>query len=470
MTWSGDAMRTYTLQLTNFDATVAGPIIAINNPANSGHVVTIRCVENNHTDSVTVASYKIERFVGVATGGAAMSLEPGDDSPRIARRDSLDKAPEFTAQHGAVVAPGAATYDESFTVISRQGSSQACRELDEHPLKIRPGECAVLSLIQADISPASVAIELHEEDAVPGIALPTSPFVRLLGESFSGSGAPSSETWDIVLANNGTALMSGGELVLSTSATANGSVTQTGNRRARFLTGAVHEFVAVARLGDTGIAGNYRAFGAFTTDGANGLAFVLSGTSFGVLARKAGVDTIIGQASWDVDNFTVDTDLHEWRIRYDIDRVEFIVDGVLRHSLHSGATPRIDDRDLTIRFENVNSNGLASNRLLSIAAAAIKRHGPMHGAVRYHHFDGTAQAVTVKPGAGTVAQLLITKAGSGGSSIVLYDGTDNTGRVIAHINADALASLSFGTDGAEFSAGLHVETTINSGKSTLLFD
>ena len=58
-------------------------------------------------------------------------------------------------------------------------------------------------------------------------------------------------------------------------------------------------------------------------------------------------------------------------------------------------------------------------------------------------------------------------AGTGGSSILIYDGLDATGALIADVNGDALAALLFGL---EFGVGLHVVASANSGKSTVIFD
>lgn len=156
-------MRTYYAQLSSFTVTTGAAVLAFNNPVASGVRVLVRCVENTHVDRVTTVSYKLERFASLVTGGTALALEPGDTSPRIARLDSADAAPTVDSFFGAFVVPSSPTYDESFSVTSRDGAG-SCRELDETPLVLRPGESAVLTLIDADAETTSVAVEVQEDD------------------------------------------------------------------------------------------------------------------------------------------------------------------------------------------------------------------------------------------------------------------------------------------------------------------
>lgn len=459
-------MRTYYAQITAYDSSAPADVIAINNPVEATNSVLIRCVANVHAESVTIANYRLSTFDTLVIGGTPLTLEPGDLSPRIARRDPRDAQPGFVALSGAFTPPSTPIYDETFTVQSRQGSQAACRELGDGPVILRPGSSAVLHLLGSDFPTASVAIDIVEQDLSPDIHIGDASFRRLLGERFAGSGSLNADNWTVATANGGSATLTGGALVLSTGASANGSVTVERTRFARFLTGAAHEFIATVRVPDAGTSGNTRSFGAFNAN--NGVGYRLTDTTFAVFARKDGVDAVVASGSWDELGFALDTLYRDFSILYDRNRFEFRIDGVLWHVLDPRTSaPRIGDHDLPIRFEAVNGGGLASTRTLEVIAAAIKRHGPSNGAPVYHHHPGTAGTVVLKAGSGTLSKALVTQAGSGGSLITLYDNTVGSGNVIARINADALQTLTFDV---EFAIGLTLVATVNSGDVTVVYD
>ena len=458
-------MRTYYLQLTNYDSSAPVDVVAINNPADSGNIVSIRCVSNVHAESITVANYTLRTFASLATGGVALALEPGDESPRVARRDPSDAEPGFVALYGAFTPPATPVYDETFTVISREGSANGCRELADGPIVLRPGSCAVLSLLGSDFSAASVAIDVLEQDIIPDIDVSVVEFTRLLGELFDGSGALSALNWTNTPTGSGTALQSSGALVVATGVTANSAMLTESVRRARFMTDVTHEFEAWIRIPDAGTANNVRRWGPLLAT--NGFYFELSGTTFAVGTRKASVSTSVTSASWDLQGFALDTNYHHYLVRYNGNAVEFWIDDIQVHRIHPGSSPLTEVLDLPIRFENTNSGGLASNCEIHVRGAAIKRRGPQHGAMRSHRHDGTAGTTTLKSGSGTLGNVSITQAGSGGSLITIYDNTTGSGEIITRINADALQTLSFKL---EFSLGLTIVTTVNSGDVVIEYD
>lgn len=165
--------RTYIVQEAVTSAAAGDKLIAINNPANSGVTVTVKCIESKLITSVQEATMLVERYPALVTGGTAASFEPGDDEatptfPRVLRRDAGAPAPSSAPYGGAFSLPVAArTYDEGFGVQSRSGD-RACFEFEEGALVIEPGESFVLTLLEAEsYDDVRVSVEFEENELPP---------------------------------------------------------------------------------------------------------------------------------------------------------------------------------------------------------------------------------------------------------------------------------------------------------------
>lgn len=87
--------------------------------------------------------------------------------------------------------------------------------------------------------------------------------------------------------------------LLSVNSSSGSSVSRTSNRYHYYLPGTGTLIIQTLGLSDSGRVGNIRRWGYFDQD--NGLFFELSGSSFGVVTRKNGVDTKVSQLSFNND-------------------------------------------------------------------------------------------------------------------------------------------------------------------------
>lgn len=459
-------MSVFILNITNFDASVANtPILAINNPAGSGVRILVQCVQNSHTDKITIATYRLERFAALATGGTALALEPGDTTPRVCRRDATDSPPALVALTGAFTPPTSPLCDESFTVISREGAASACYDIDGGPLVINAGECAVLTLLGADADSTSVSVDVAEHDEVPLMHSDLSVITRLDGELFDATGALSAERWAITPTGSGTATQSGGSLALATGITADSAIVIEAVRHARFMSDETHDFEAWVRISDAGSANNVRRWGPLLAT--DGFYFEISGTTLGVGVRKASANTSVAAALWDRRGFTLDANYHHYMIRYNGNAVEYFIDEVMVHRLFGQTAPLVSTLDLAIRFENTNSGGLDSDLAIHVRDAAIGRHAQQSGAYRTVHYVAGSISTLVKAGAGTLGCISITGAGVGGGTVTLYDSLSASGTILGHYETGTVGQFRRNVD---FSTGLYILKNANSPPVDIDFD
>jgi hypothetical protein len=81
----------------------------------------------------------------------------------------------------------------------------------------------------------------------------------------------------------------------------------------------------------------------------------------------------------------------------------------------------------------------------------------------FHNFSTSTAGYQVKLGAGVAMRVTVNTAGTG-TTLTLYDGTDNTGGVIATIATTSQISLGLY---AQFSVGLFTVATAGSGAANL---
>lgn len=186
--------------------------------------------------------------------------------------------------------------------------------------------------------------------------------------------------WTSTTANGGTATSTGGEGVISTSASATGSAQLVG-RTVRYYPGQVAWFNSAVRFNDTGSAGNVRRIGVFTVSGTtpqDGFYYELDGTDLRACVVKAGVvqsNTISTSWSRVADApFTLDTNFHSFELRYTANTVWFIVDNVHRHRYSGTNSPITATLDFPKTIQSINTSG-ATDRLIAVRNCGIGGFG-----------------------------------------------------------------------------------------------
>lgn len=189
--------------------------------------------------------------------------------------------------------------------------------------------------------------------------------------------------WAITDANGGTSAVSSGETLVQTSANANGSSQMAGQVPVPLNPGTEWSFTGQLRVGDTGLAGNSRRWGLFTVSALvpqDGFYFELTGTTFNVVAVKAGSTTKVASGSFTRNStapFVIDTNYHLYEIDIIGDAAYFAIDGITRHilPLNTVAVTRTASLKLPMTFQSINVASAATNALLGIRTAAVVRFG-----------------------------------------------------------------------------------------------
>lgn len=283
---------------------------------------------------------------------------------------------------------------------------------------------------------------------------------RLIGTKFTGT-TKDTNFWTETVANGGTVTQTAGFVTLNTNTTANGSAAYLTVRSARFIPNVSNDFRAVLKLGDTGAANNVRRFGNY--DANNGAFFQLSGTTFSVVTRAAGVDTVIAQANWNgVDQaFTLDTNIHSYDIEVGYQKCTFYIDGTLMHtaSVAGNAALLYQSLDLPITVENTNSASSTTACTISAALLAVSRYGKIETEKTYRNIATATAGTVLKYAAGRLMRVIF---GTDATQIVtLYDNTAASGTIIATLTNTVPGGGGHNTPAAiEFDCPFHVGLTV----------
>jgi len=312
------------------------------------------------------------------------------------------------------------------------------RSLDDNRrLKTSGGIIDVETAIDAKVTPF-------------GIQKSVNP-IRIIGTSFSGT-TKDPNFWTETVTGTGSVTQAG-EITLATGTTANSTAKYTSVRRARHVAGNVNEFKFTGRLITAPQADNLRRCGVY--DANEGFFFQINGITFGVGARKAGVDTIVNSGSFNGnlgDTVSIETTFGNFSIWYWERTAQFFLNGKLLHSIQAVTTSLVDTLTLPITIENNNSNGNVTNNSLEILVASVVRFGDLITNPQSKYI-GTNTTTVCKYGAGTLQRIVnVDNAGT----LTIYDNTAASGTIIATIDTSkALGTLEFE---APFSNGLTVVT------------
>jgi hypothetical protein len=353
--------------------------------------------------------------------------------------------------------------------------------------RLQTALCPIVDAVPRSLNPAGRLMTDGTIIDAYGFQAEMTPFGEVrIAETVKLAGAPFSGTldaslWQTSLANGGTAAVpassatTGGDVVIATNVTANGTAVLSSFRRARFVAGASNFYKSVIRLPDTGVANNLRRWGitdwasiATITDGAY---FYLDGTTFGVGTMRGGTPALVPSGTFNGvygTVYTPGTIEHVYEIYYSPYAVYFTVDGKLLHTLLATAAPWSNTPHFYIWFGNVNSSGATTNCEIHCRAASISRLGPLESATIYRHISGAAATYVCKVTPGTFHSLVINNPAD--CTVTIYDNTAGSGTVIALIDLNKVVSpltLVYNTD---FFIGLTVVVSKSTPDLTVVFE
>lgn len=198
-------------------------------------------------------------------------------------------------------------------------------------------------------------------------------FTPIVSANFPGSSL-NTEIWTETDVGSAQVIVGSGAGNLSTGTDSNGSTKLISVTRGEFFAGVVTVYQSGVAAG-VGVANNIRRWGLMSSDEQDGLFFELNGTSFRVVARKAGVDTAVEQSSFSGDQtFTPNTNNNTYRIHYSAGRALFQRASagkiVTLHTMVRSDLPLVDDLDLNLYYENTNTGNTTNVSMIVRGASS----------------------------------------------------------------------------------------------------
>lgn len=306
----------------------------------------------------------------------------------------------------------------------------------------------------------------NKEEAIDGIRnLRVAQLKRIIGTNFGSS--IDSAYYTITNNNAGTTTAATGTCTLATNTTANGNTQIVSVAKARNHSGRTNIFRGVIRFGDTGGTNNVREFGIYV-DANNAFVFRLSGTTFSVVVKRAGVETVVNSGSFNGNGTTsggtyaLDTNFHAFSIGYMASRIRFEIDDTSIHVFSAGSTNLVASLVGQLYASNVNSGGATTNRVLDLIAWSVSASGDAVNNPQFYNCNAVAETRTLKGGGGTLQSISIGRSGGTGATLTLYDNTAASGTIIGIWDLNAATSVGthvMGLDGVNFYLGLSYQTT-----------
>lgn len=303
-----------------------------------------------------------------------------------------------------------------------------------------------------------------------GETLVVTPY-KLVGQAFTDVSLDTN-FWTSTPVGSGTAVETGGLLTLATGTTADSTVAVQSNTVARFVGGTANRFRTILRVPDLGTANNTRRWGPFTTT--DGAFIQLSGTTFSLVTRKGGVDTVVNNGSFNGhfgSTWNINTNFHTYEIIINVQSVYFFIDGDLYHTVTIPTTPWTSTLHLPIRYENNNSGGSVSNVSMETKAVSIARYGAANSAPVSRYSTGTTAGLNLKAGPGNIHSIIVSGVGNN-SVVTLYDNTAATGTILWSSGTMGASTVPFALDlkGVSFSIGLTLVVATASTNVTVIYE
>lgn len=304
-------------------------------------------------------------------------------------------------------------------------------------------------------------------------ALKVESTTRLSGPNFTGS-TFDTNFWTETNANGGTNTVANMMCLMQTNTTANGSSSFISVRTGRFMFACPNIYRRAGRFLDTGTTNNKRKFGVYDSVSGDGFFFQLNGTTFSIGYQRGGAaESLVNSGSFNGDGtgsggtFTVDTNVHAYEIHYFVMKVEFYIDGVLKHTLTPTTTTLTAKLTLPIYEANINSGGSTTNVQMEVWNVSILRIGKEDHSTITKNISGAATTV-LKYGAGHIDSLVIGSTVAG--TITIYDNTAASGTILATITTINNVSIGAILQNCKFYTGLTVVTSVAGHNVTVIYE
>jgi hypothetical protein len=292
--------------------------------------------------------------------------------------------------------------------------------------------------------------------------------IILVGDVF-GNNNPNALQWDEEFIGSGQLINEAGALRVETSTTANSEVRFQSIKKARFMLSQFNIFHCGLQLDNLADANCERRFGMFDpiNPSQNGAYFALIDGAWNVGYCKNGVETLIPQANWNGTNkdlFNDSTALSPYEIHYNAGSIFFFQRGNFLHRVGGLPDPYASEYNFKVAVEVINKNGNTNNNGIDLYALGAYRLGEERGEPISRVFTTDT---LIKESAGYIKNAYLSRTGSGGGSanLLVYDGVDATGALMARIDIGADDFKGLAVD-STFSDGLYIEMngtgTINS--------
>lgn len=363
-----------------------------------------------------------------------------------------------------------------FRIVYTNGSSaQGAFNLETNFMS----EAAALtqSLLAAQLGRTSLAIQSrdilydYEFDETVSVApqirdLCTVQRTSLIADNFRQTSGLDTQTWTVTNTGSGTSAVTDGRLRLATGSTANSTTRTQSQVYGRFISGSHQVFRVGIKLDDAGTTNNKRRWGVYTDT--SGYFYELDGTTLYAVSRRAGTDTRVEAASWNViSTFTLGSSgSNRYEIAYFGNTAYFFINGETHHIMSGevGGLPRTNETNFPNRFENINSGGSTSDVALYVTGTSQQRYGPDRVTPRMVNLSGIGTFL-IKADAGSLHKINYNNKDT--KDVTVYDSLTGSGTVLATLYSDLPHVFEFG---GVFSTGLTIVTTVAAANLTVIFD
>lgn len=283
--------------------------------------------------------------------------------------------------------------------------------------------------------------------------------VILVGDVF-GASLPSPLQWDSETVGSGGSVSLPGLQRIQTGVTSNSEARYQSTKKARFMLSQFNIFHSGLRVDNVADTDCERRWGAFDPIDAsqNGVYWALIDGGWNVAHCINGVETLIPQANWNGTNkdlFNAAPGLAVYEIHYNAGSIFFFQGSNFIHKVSGLPSPYAAKYHFNVAVEVVNKNGNTTNNGIDVYALGTYRLGEERGETISRVFNSDT---IIKSGAGYCANAYLSRTGSGGgdATLLIYDGTDNTGFLMGRVDigSDDVKGMPLNST---FSDGLYIE-------------
>jgi hypothetical protein len=271
---------------------------------------------------------------------------------------------------------------------------------------------------------------------LPNGVVNTSEIIRLTGGNFGTVATLLTHDWRTTIVGSGTAVVTDGELILSTGTTANSTISVDSFRKAPFSAATFNLSHLAFRVVSPFNADVIRRFGVYEPNSTpvNGMFFEflngdgVSAVDINLVTVKAGVeiDRIL-EGSFNGGNaFVKDDNIHIYETVYNAGTIFWFQDRKLIHRSSAPTSSAFDSPDLRVGSACMNINGNTVDNMLTARGKAVSRIGVNNSIPRFFHITAAGTFV-IKNTSGKLERIVINDKGIGASSVTVYNNTAAAG-------------------------------------------